>query len=823
MRYRMKVFCICISALIGVLSSPLGASTYIISKSDLGIYHTIQEAVNAAKPKDTILIIDSEIYEECVTIAFKKDLTIKSIPTLPVKPTISFQDKENTGPTTCEEAKDSATVTYQKNGALRILESSNITIEGLIVDGKEAYAFGYPGIWEGSTDCQWSLQSGNASIALYRSSNVIIDNCEIDNAFFGIYIVGFNNTLSDGRSTQPAIPTDNTAGCTGNHLITACRIHHNSFGLFFENDHDMGITIHNNLFYNNRHSSETVAMKIKALTSEGNNLPSGAILFKNLQKTPIAIYNNTFYNNFLLFTSHWRPGNSYLIFNNIYGPPYTYWTEENVYQNSFMASDGVFSNRTFNCLYACQTVNAKPIDAVIYKYDIDHQNQIPVDTIRHYQTRIMNNMGEVEGVNIKLSYDGFDTTLTYLKLPGNRIIGSTNKAFPVTADVRWLEPKFKSTDPSSAEFLVPDWNDSLMHSFIPDKGWAASGVRDADGSIADLGAISSCGTPLERIRILPATTLTNSLPETIPFYLVCDRPLNDCRVEYCRFIDNSIIDSNAFGGNGKVLESSQIHDVITEGNVKTGLNLLRCTINGTMTQLRYGYFEMVVSGINDAGIRISSTPGFIPVSVPSVQPNLEISFTIIDTSSINKNEETIEFVLRSKPGAVKAVFHDLSLLKIDGSGIINIHGTEIHLDSLLIPSGAVTANDLTTHIDTFTVAKNAIANQVLMVLLKAKTNKYVDVYGDKDIYTYSTHIMKLSPAISAVNYFRELKLNKSSTQPQSAAIYNLMGKKIVTIPFSNFSIPRVQSTLSRGVYIARFLQVNGNQIKEAGTTKFIVQ
>jgi hypothetical protein len=812
------VFCICTSALIGSFFSQPCATTLTVSKSgaDAGAYMSIQGAIDAAKAKDTILILDSGIYEECVSIVFKKDLTIRSTPSLSIKPKIIFQDKQNVGPKTCEEGKDSATITYQKNGALRILESSNITIEGLIVDGKEAFTFGSDGIWKGTVDCQWAMQSGNTSIAVYRSSNVIIKKCEITNGYFGIYFTGFLNTLPDGRSTQPINSIDNALGSTGNHLVTDCKIHHNSFGLFFENDHDMGIVVHHNLFFDNHHKSTAFANQVKALTSEGNNQPSGAMLFTNLQKTPVSIYNNTFYHNFLIFIGAWRPGNHYLIFNNIYAEPFTYWSNEAVYQNSFMAIDPLFVNRMYNSVYACQT--QKPQKQMFTVQEIGQNADTVTDTVIGYQPRIMNAMGDVEAITLTVPLKMSNGTIirrqvSSVKVEGNHILGySTGKPFPLSANIRWLETKFKSADPSTTEFLIPDWGDSLAHSFILDSGWAASGIRDADGSNVDLGAISACNVAVEQIRILAAATLSSSVPEMIPFYLISDRQLTDYRIEYCRFIHYNPIDSNAYGGSGKALPLENIHEVTTTGSINNGFNLIQCKI-GSLTAFTDGHFEIIVSGVNSNGIRVSSTPGFIPVRVSIEAPALDISFNTIDTA--DKQKETIEFVLKAKHSKEKLIYRQLSLQKADGSDVLHIHGKTIYLDSLVVSAESVPTSGLVTYVDTFTVV-NTTSCSALPFLFKTKKD------GANNLFTYSTHFVKLTTATSINNHIQKIKFNTSTHHPQSAAIYNLMGKKILTIPYSRFSIPHVQSTLSKGIYIVKFTQANGKEIKEAGITKFIV-
>ncbi|NLE00722.1 MAG: hypothetical protein GX640_12710, partial [Fibrobacter sp.] len=475
------------------------AAILTVSQDGKGAYKTVQSAVDAANHGDVISILDNAVYKEQVTIESLKSLTIKSEnPFSLKKPVITYCDKKNVGPKNCEEAKDMARITFDRNGALRIINSSDITIDGIIIDGGEAYAFGYESVFSDGGQYKYPLQHGNSALVIFHSGNVIVRNCECQNAYFGIYVKDRNEggifAISNPSDLNQAVQPLSGFGKTGNNIFEYNRIHNNSFGIFFESSWDLGNIVRYNLFYENHHPSELFASEVKSLTSDGTNQPGGAILLKDTQKSPVAVYNNTFWHNHLIFAGQWRCGSQHLIFNNIYAEPYQYWSQ-NVFENSILAADPVFVNRMFNCVYACMT--SKPVPVKVEVPDVN-TDQVLEKESGVFRARIMNGINEIQSSTIEVTVtlsDGSTVkkTVTGVQCEGNRIGGSNGQAFPEKNEIRWLETKFKSTDPASTDFLVPDWDDSLVNKFILDRGWVQCGVKDIDGTVADLGAISKSG------------------------------------------------------------------------------------------------------------------------------------------------------------------------------------------------------------------------------------------------------------------------------------------------------------------------------------------
>ncbi|MBD3391389.1 MAG: hypothetical protein GF418_05015 [Chitinivibrionales bacterium] len=563
------------------------AATFTVSKDGRGAYTSVQAAVNAAAADgnavgDVVKILDQATYSEQVDIeAAASGLTLTSSNPLSLsKPTIRYQDKTNVHPATCAEAKDTNTINFDRNGALRIMRAHNVIVDGIKIDGGGAYAYGYDGIWKGDQDCQHPLQAGNAALVLWVAGTVIIRNCDITNAYAGIKVHDRNEGGIFANANPADLDTFNVVplsgfGKTGNHVFEYNRIHDNSWGMFFESVWDLGSVIRYNLFYENHHEDNAFASEVKGITSDGQHQPGGALWFKDHWLSPLAVYNNTFWHNFLIFCGHWRPGGQHLIFNNIYAEPNTYWGSDANFQNPWHKMDAEFGYRMKNCVYASQS-------------------QAPTT---HY-VAIMND---------------FQLQQTGGPIPEGTLITTP---FPAEANVRWLETTFLSTDPTDADFLTPDWDDTLVDRYIVDQGWAESGVRDADGTVADLGAIPKGGIPQDMATITPLAPVSISGTKAIVNFSldVEEGTFTSPQIKYIRFIKGMPLqEQSAFGNNFEEITASMIYEVpVTGQSVSTGGNSLSLTIPALAAGDLYAMFEIVIEGTGSEGKTVASTVGFIP-------------------------------------------------------------------------------------------------------------------------------------------------------------------------------------------------------------------
>lgn len=614
MNSKMWKVMLLVAAITGIGMS----ATYTVSKpGGFGAYNKIMDAIKIAKDGDEVVIVDYGVYEEQVDIYNLKDFTLRSEnPTSLNKPKIVYRDTKNINPKNVDEAQDSATINYDQNGALRVWQSYNITIEGIAVSGEENFYFGYPSVWKDKGGVAWPLQHGNVGIVIRVAGKVTVRHCDISDAFFGLYIKDrneggiFANSNPADIQTWKVVPLSGF-GRTGDHLIEHNRIHDNSFGMFFESNWDLGSVVRYNLIYENHHP-EGEASKIKGLTSEGGNLTGGAILFKDHIISPLTIHNNTFWHNTYSFVGAWRSGGHYLIFNNIVGEPYL----DGEFKDAWQCLDPYFSNRMYHCVYASHIRPIQIQKQSVQAHDPKTQQAVVVN-VNTYQVRIMNSFGDVQGtdlvVPITLTDSVVTRTIEKAKLEGNLCIGKTAKGgYDAINNIRWLETKFKSTNPADAEFLEPDWDDSLVNRYIVDQGYPAVGIVDPDGSPADLGAIPKAGGYITNlVRITPTSEViikdnTASVGFTLSGNIV--NPV----VKYAKWINELPVEAE-MGQSDVLIPASDIIDISSITSVKPGYNLISFPVPARGDDNLYGYLEIFVEGKDPVtGEKVVALGGTLP-------------------------------------------------------------------------------------------------------------------------------------------------------------------------------------------------------------------
>jgi hypothetical protein len=379
-----------------------------------------------------------------------------------------------------------------------------------------------------------------------------------------------------------------------------------------------------NLFYENHHPSARID-EITKLTSDGVNHAGGAMLFKDQLYSPLAIYNNTFWRNFLIFSGVWQAGGVHLAFNNIYAEPYAYWgSVANLAAGANTAFDPILANRTFNCVYAAQVQKPAVQITEVQAQDYDQATQINVlvkDTIPNFQTRIMNNLGDVERVDTTVVISVpissgpvlHTQTVTNITRPGNRIIGAAGKAFPAAANVRWLETRFQSIDPANPNFLVPDWTDPEMKQYLVDQGWPGANIHDADGSPADLGAVPMGGYPADNVLIRPIDPVSITGTTAIARFdmRTLEGGIQNATLKYYRFLKVPL-QKDVWGPNSAVLPASAALTPAPTAVRATG-NSITATLSAPLGATDYyGFIEAVAEGTGSNGKIVSTSVGFIP-------------------------------------------------------------------------------------------------------------------------------------------------------------------------------------------------------------------
>ena len=582
------------------------ASHYLVAKNGSGDFTTIQAAINAASEDDTVTILDTALYNEQVTIGSGKNgLFLRSAkPTERSKPVIFFRDTINVGPTTCDEGKDPEKVTFRKNGALRLINVCNVLVEGIVIDAGGVFVFGALSVWPDPNfgTCMWDMQSGNAALCLNGSREAVIRNCVIQNGYYGIITSDYNlegifAPQHDNATSGLSVPFSNVIG-TGNHLIEYNRICYNSFGCYFESIYDLGSTIRYNLIYENHHPDTATAILVKNLTVDGSNQPGGAFMFKDDAVSPLAVYNNTFWHNAFFFLANEAAGATHLVFNNIFGQRHILQSDDRYSGNNWWQDIASrFKERMHNCICAMQ--DGTPQYPMIFR----------------------------SGAGSPKNEGDF--------LP---------RLFPEESEIRWVDGRYASTESSDPDFLAPAWEDSMMQTFVLDKGWMTADIKDTDGSPADLGALSKNNRQLEDVVIIRPNTPLNVVESvlTIDFSLVIKSgTFTNPSVKLLTLVKNI----NPEGGFGSEAPIVKAEDVVPLDIPAAGFDRAPLSFHGEFPLAAeigdFGFVEAIVEGSGNDG-HPAYAVGFIPyrkidysfsVSIVSLADKQELSeITIGDTA-----------------------------------------------------------------------------------------------------------------------------------------------------------------------------------------------
>jgi hypothetical protein len=662
------------------------------------MFKTVQEAVNAARPGQVIEIMDVAVYEEQVTIdgrdvspwngknqfkpgqgtaavvGGKNGITIKYTPPgggrlfgNHARPTIKWKDVINHSPkTTAEGTVDGDTVgssgNFETCGALRIIRAQGVTIDGIKVDGDGLAPFGTDGVW-GTV-----MFHGNAAIAVVVSGGTVIRNCDIGNAYYGIAIKdrnigGVNGNPNPGDlqvgTAREVLPLSKF-GTAGNHLFEYNKIHGNMTGIFTESAWDLGSTIRYNLIYENRHKAN-----ILGDTPGKSNACGGAILFRDVLYTPFAIYNNTFYRNSRNLMGTWKAGAAHLVFNNIFSKPDTL---KNGFENSQTIEDN-FPYRMYNSVFAannelkyeranvqdCKRAQVQaPGGGVaiegVYGQQIFGFTQVQIQPMPQPRTGI---------TQVRCLEPIADSVVgTNAFVPHGAPLTGQGGAFPESANLRWLETArwssisgtedlFVSTDTSSADFLRPKWDHARVTQFIKNKGWALAGMRNSDGTIADLGAISSTGRALPTVaRVKPTNVvLVSGTSATANYFVnVEGGTMTNATVNFLRWVAPlPTTEDKAVPANAITSPTKPTGPVAVNGNNRAQITVPALpTTNDTL----YGFFEIAVAGKDANGNDVTSDIGFLPYRKLDYTLKLEVRSNGVKVDTVRAGEQ---YTLNVKP------------------------------------------------------------------------------------------------------------------------------------------------------------------------------
>jgi hypothetical protein len=267
--------------------------------------------------------------------------------------------------------------------------------------------------------------------------------------------------------------------------------------------------------------------------------------------------------------------------------------------------------------------------------------------------------------------------------PGARILEPFKNS-----TIGWFEMKFISTDISSPDFLTPDWNDPDVARLVLDQGWSSAGICDADGSIADIGAISKSGSPQDLIRTYPLTpAIIDGTKAVLNFKITSNSSITSPKIKYLRLIKNIPYGEDSMGPDTPISESDVVEFSVTD-NIKSGVNSVTLDLGTTSLTGNYAFFEMIIEATNSSGKTVGSVPCFIPYRKTANK----FEVTVLDKSGTSKitslkTGDTVQIrinaVSTSGNSPFKSVINPASVTLSSGAAILNIDKSELKIDSIV--------------------------------------------------------------------------------------------------------------------------------------------
>jgi len=408
---------------------------------------------------------------------------------------------------------------FQQNGFIVVYKSTNIVIDGLMLDGKRPTTFVNKNIWSDKYDVFF----GNVGINLFQSKNVEVRNTEIANFFSAFY---FQNRNVGGAFAMPN-PNDidiskivpySQFGKVGRHLIEKNLVRNNWYGIYDEMEWDLGSTIRYNIFNNN---FNTQFAQNTDSSSDANNMTGGLMYEKDNSIVPHKVYNNTINGSSVVFgLSYFKSGANHYFYNNLL----TGWNRSGknaamidndrqmlkrwkhfIYNNTFeIMTDSAFQKQTMSQAQIVDATAKDPNDTTkncAAGCWINWDTPVTIYTGLQMNTALWSGWGTAQGGTYTGMYKGKAYTVTNAQVtdifgvnaagPITTMQGLGTTQYNVAAQKNYWSRKipYLSTTPGSANFFEPNWASALVDTTILDEGWDAAGTRDADGSIPDRGAV----------------------------------------------------------------------------------------------------------------------------------------------------------------------------------------------------------------------------------------------------------------------------------------------------------------------------------------------
>jgi len=545
------------AGLLALFALPAGAQVADFSVGPSGTHATIQAAVDACPGTGCTITLTEDSYplirelwiegKQNLTLRASDDLKAKGVRPRIFTPTNLFEtagtaanptDPERPAgwkkwPNTCTTTPGGSKNTtnpysltgYMHNGLVVVKASSEVVLDGLLLDGTTPSLFRNVGIW----NCMYDIVHGNVGLNLYQSRHVTLRGSDVRNFFSALYINGRNvdgqYAVHNPSDLDIAVPWGTRPGTSGDHLIEANQFTSNFWVVYDESEWDMASTFRFNKALDNRNPAYASILS----SGEGANMAGGFLYAKDVVHNPHRIHNNTIWGSPLILGSGaWRAGAQHLFYNNLVGGfdrfakdaalsamvgnfrqllgKHSLWMDNNLFETS----NTTFATQTFTQgqiadQAACTAAGLTSPCYVTWDTPVTVNMVLPGDWLWN-GWRIQGN-GTYTGVHKGVTYT--TTSGPNIEIfPGGGFIVKSMGLSTTFQDIsaarnRWVKSlPFVSLEPGTDGFLVPDWNSTLVKTAVKDQGRQFSGAT----SSLDIGAATFSGT-LPRIHGLKSQRL----------------------------------------------------------------------------------------------------------------------------------------------------------------------------------------------------------------------------------------------------------------------------------------------------------------------------
>jgi hypothetical protein len=414
-----------------------------------------------------------------------------------------------------------STTGYQYNGLVVVRRSRDVLLQGLELDGGAPAYFDNPNVWNSMYDVIF----GNAGVNLHQALRTHLADCDIHGFFAAIYI-NDRNTSGFFRDTGSAAFSSFDSlgsGNAGDHLVERNRLHDSWWGVYDENEWDLGSDFRfNTAWHLGRFQNGFSGTGSAQMSNQ-----TGGWFFLHDAAGPVhRIHNNTCAGIQILFGfDYFLADMQHLVYNNYWIQDRRNWSGlvladdhqfiqhsarwfwDNTFEIGASDSSYLFDtvssasvSDTSRCVAAglkapCSLVLDSALNVRTWRYDLNGW----------YPETGANLTGFAGGNPIQFfqsdAVEQFPGGGRFSELP---LLYDGGVEFDATSrnDLWVVQAALASRDSTSSQFLVPLWDSGSSATALKGAGWVSSGWQPANAiGNPDVGAVQSQGLPPRILRL----------------------------------------------------------------------------------------------------------------------------------------------------------------------------------------------------------------------------------------------------------------------------------------------------------------------------------